>query len=106
MTHTTSTPFFALFGQMAARAWRVFKHRRQFAELRNWTDEQLDDIGLTRAQVRRALDLPFYTDPTSRMASAPALGQSLALTAANSPRKTTRLKTVKPRSDESGPLAA
>ncbi|WP_269583679.1 DUF1127 domain-containing protein [Roseibium sp. Sym1] len=70
MTHSASTPAFALLGQMIARAWRVFNNRRQFAELKHWSDEQLEDIGLTRSDVRRALAGPFYTDPTSVVSAA------------------------------------
>jgi len=110
MTHTTSTPFFALSGQLVTRAWRVFKNRRQFAELRDWSDEQLKDIGLTRTEVYRALSLPFFTDPTSCMNTSPALRQTLAFSsvspAANAPQKAPCLKALEPDTDNSGPLAA
>ncbi|GAB2185730.1 DUF1127 domain-containing protein [Roseibium sp. LAB1] len=84
MTHTASTPFFALFGQMVARVWRVLNNRRQFAELNDWSDEQLKDIGLTRSDVRRALAQPFYTDPTSLVNESSALRETLGYSAANS----------------------
>ncbi|UES37238.1 DUF1127 domain-containing protein [Roseibium aggregatum] len=84
MTHTASTPFFALFGQMVARVWRVSKNRRQFAELNDWSDEQLKDIGLTRSDVRRALAQPFYTDPTSLVNGSSALRETIGYSAANS----------------------
>ncbi len=83
MTHTATTPFFALFGQMAARAWRVFANRRHFAELQDWSDEQLNDIGLTRSDVRRALAQPFYTDPSSLVTGSAASRQAPSLSAAN-----------------------
>ncbi|TYC67754.1 DUF1127 domain-containing protein [Stappia sp. BW2] len=84
MSHTASTPFFAPFGQMVARAWRVFSNRRQFAKLTDWSDEQLKDIGLTRSDVRRALALPFYTDPTSLVNESSALRETVGYSAANS----------------------
>jgi uncharacterized protein YjiS (DUF1127 family) len=84
MSHTASTPFFAPFGQMVARAWRVFNNRRQFAELADWSDEQLKDIGLTRSDVRRAMALPFYTDPTSLVNGSSALRETVGYSAANS----------------------
>lgn len=65
MTYTKSTSFFALLGQMVARAWRVYKNRRQFNELTHWSDEQLNDIGLTRYDVKSAIETPFYIDPTA-----------------------------------------
>ena len=88
MTHTATTPFFALFGQMAARAWRVFANRRHFAELQDWSDEQLNDIGLTRSDVRRALAKPFYTDPTSLVNGSADASRNPNYSAANaSPEK-------------------
>ncbi|KZM51633.1 DUF1127 domain-containing protein [Labrenzia sp. OB1] len=108
MTHTTSTPSFALFGQMVARAWRVFKNRRQFTELTHWSDEQLKDVGLTRSDVRRALAQPFYRDPTSSLLSAsPALNRRLSLQAANAPRERANLTLVDTgKTADNGQIAA
>ncbi|MCV0426061.1 MAG: DUF1127 domain-containing protein [Roseibium sp.] len=106
MTHTATNTFFALFGQMAARAWRVFNNRRQFAELKHWSDDQLKDIGLTRSDVRRALALPFYSDPTSVLTGSASLGTSMNLSAANAQAKSPDLKIVDACQDKCGPLAA
>ncbi|WP_299810842.1 DUF1127 domain-containing protein [uncultured Roseibium sp.] len=108
MTHTTSTPSFALFGQMVARAWRVFNNRRQFAELQDWSDEQLKDVGLSRSDVRRAMAQPFYRDPTSSLLSAsPALNRRLSLQAANAPRARADLTLVETeKATGNGQLAA
>ncbi len=106
MTHIANHPFFALFGQMVARAWRVFSNRRQFAELKHWSDEQLDDIGLSRSDVRRALAQPFYTDPTSLLTRTPALHPILATGAANSPRPAPSLEIVGGCDHKPGQIAA
>jgi uncharacterized protein YjiS (DUF1127 family) len=44
----------------ALYAWR---NRRQVAVLSEFDDHMLADIGLTRRDVREALDLPFSNDP-------------------------------------------
>ncbi|TYC51541.1 DUF1127 domain-containing protein [Rhodobacterales bacterium] len=106
MTQTFSTPFFALFGQTVARAWRVYKNRRQFAELSHWTDEQLLDVGLTRHDVRRALSLPFYSDPSSLVSGSPAMRHTVTINAANTPQAKPALKVVKNTHDASGSIAA
>jgi uncharacterized protein YjiS (DUF1127 family) len=41
----------------------AWKHRRQVATLADFDDHILSDIGLTRRDVREALDLPFSHDP-------------------------------------------
>ena len=41
----------------------AWKHRRQVATLADFDDHILEDIGLTRSDVREALDLPFSHDP-------------------------------------------
>jgi uncharacterized protein YjiS (DUF1127 family) len=46
--------------QESLEAW---KHRRQIATLVDFDDHMLSDIGLTRRDVREALDLPFSHDP-------------------------------------------
>lgn len=107
MTHTASTPFFALTGQMVARAWRVFKNRRQFTELKDWSDEQLNDIGLTRSDVRRALAQPFYSDPTSSLLSSVTMQRrQIRRQAANTERTFPALTLVSPQEDKRGQLAA
>lgn len=65
MTHTAHHPIFALLGHVVARAWRLVKNRRQMTDLASLSDEQLQDIGLTRGDVRRAIALPLGSDPTS-----------------------------------------
>ncbi|POF34628.1 DUF1127 domain-containing protein [Roseibium marinum] len=103
---TTSTPSFALFGQMVARAWRVFNNRRQFAELKDWSDEQLKDVGLTRSDVRRAMAQPFYRDPTASLLSgSPVLHRRRNLQAANAPQARAELTLVETVTDN-GQLAA
>ncbi|WP_298966249.1 DUF1127 domain-containing protein [uncultured Roseibium sp.] len=104
MTHTANHPLFALFGQMVARAWRVSKHRRQFAELKDWSDEQLKDIGLTRSDVRRGMARPFYSDPTSLLSGSTELGQTLK--AANVQHTVPSLKIVDGSATARDPLAA
>ena len=104
MTHSATTPVFALLGQLAARVWRVFNNRRQFAELNDWSDEQLKDIGLTRSDVRRAMALPFYSDPTSLVSGSAGQLDTLSLRAANAPQKATLISLVK--AGKTGQLAA
>jgi uncharacterized protein YjiS (DUF1127 family) len=41
----------------------AWKRRRQVARLVEFDDHMLADIGLTREDVREALDLPFSHDP-------------------------------------------
>lgn len=41
----------------------AWKRRRQVAVLRDFDEHMLEDIGLTRRDVREALDLPFGSDP-------------------------------------------
>ena len=43
---------------------RVWIHRRQVVDLTQFDDHMLADIGLTRGDVRQALDLPFSQDPS------------------------------------------
>ncbi|WP_299484344.1 DUF1127 domain-containing protein [uncultured Roseibium sp.] len=106
MTHITSIPFVALFGQMTARAWRVFKNRRHVTELKFWTDEQLKDIGLTRSDVRRALAVPFYRDPTSLLSDAPYSSRKTTWRAANSVQEKPTLVLVDGQGTKSGQIAA
>jgi uncharacterized protein YjiS (DUF1127 family) len=106
MTHIASIPFVALFGQMAARAWRVFNNRRHVAELKYWSDEQLKDIGLTRSDVRRALALPFYRDPTSLLSNLPDFGLPMHLRAANTAQEKPALTLIDGCDPKSGQIAA
>jgi len=106
MTHTASTPVFALFGQMIARAWRVYTNRRQFAELKDWSDEQLKDIGLTRSDVRRALAQPFYADPTSLVSAANVQSSWLDIRPANMECAKPELRLVGTAPVPSGQVAA
>lgn len=106
MTHIASIPFVALFGQMAARAWRVFKNRRHVTELAYWSDEQLKDIGLTRSDVRRALALPFYRDPTSLLSNLSDIGLPVHLSAANTTRETPAFTLIDGCDPKSGQMAA
>jgi uncharacterized protein YjiS (DUF1127 family) len=46
--------------QEALEAWKL---RRQIATLAEFDEHMLSDIGLTRRDVREALDLPFSHDP-------------------------------------------
>ena len=106
MNHIASTPFVALFGQMAARAWRVFTNRRHVTQLKDWSDEQLKDIGLTRSDVRRALALPFYQDPTSLLSGAADLDRSIRYRAANTAQEKPDLTLVDGYKNTSGQIAA
>lgn len=47
----------------------AWKNRRAFYRLGEMTDTELADIGLTRADLHVAIDLPFTGDPTSRLRS-------------------------------------
>jgi len=106
MTQTASTPFFALLGQMVARAWRVFNNRRQFAELKDWSDEQLKDVGLTRSDVRRALAQPFYTDPSSLVSASNVQSSWLNMRPANLPQGTAGLAIIGTQRPDPDQLAA
>lgn len=106
MTHTASTPVFALLGQMIARAWRVFDNRRKFAELKDWSDEQLKDIGLTRSDVRRALAQPFYADPTTLVSAANVQSSWLAIRPANQAIAKPELRLIGNAPVSSGQVAA
>jgi uncharacterized protein YjiS (DUF1127 family) len=51
------------FVRSAGQALRSFKNRRKIVALSEFDDHLLADIGLSRDDVRRALDLPFAHDP-------------------------------------------
>lgn len=50
--------------RLIAAAWRGVSNRKQIAKLQDLTDAQLQDIGLTRGDVRQALRTPLFTDPS------------------------------------------
>jgi uncharacterized protein YjiS (DUF1127 family) len=50
--------------EAAKSAWRAWSNRRRLADLSEFDDHLLADLGLTRNDVRQALDLPFAHDPT------------------------------------------
>ncbi|NBN64524.1 DUF1127 domain-containing protein [Microvirga tunisiensis] len=58
-------PLISRLSGLVATGWRVFRNRRQVAELTTWSDEQLRDIGLTRGDVRAAMGVPLFRDPSS-----------------------------------------
>jgi uncharacterized protein YjiS (DUF1127 family) len=45
-------------------AWRAWSNRQKLTSLSEFDDHLLADIGLTRGDVRVALDLPFAHDPS------------------------------------------
>jgi len=52
-----------IVGHALRRAVRSWNIRRQVAALVDFDDHMLADIGLTRRDVKEALDLPFSSDP-------------------------------------------
>lgn len=48
---------------------RALVHRRQALQLRELSDHQLADIGLTRSDLSVALHAPLGTDPTTRLST-------------------------------------
>ncbi|MET2828376.1 DUF1127 domain-containing protein [Mesorhizobium shangrilense] len=49
--------------------YRAWKNRRAFYRLGEMSDSELADIGLTRADLHVAIDVPFGSDPTVRLRS-------------------------------------
>lgn len=49
--------------------YRAWKNRRAFYRLGEMSDAELADIGLTRADLHVAIDVPFGSDPTVRLRS-------------------------------------
>ena len=45
--------------------YRAWKNRRAFYRLGEMSDAELADIGLTRADLHVAIDVPFGRDPTA-----------------------------------------
>jgi uncharacterized protein YjiS (DUF1127 family) len=50
-----------------ANAYRAWKNRRAFYRLGEMSDTELADIGLTRADLHVAIDVPFGRDPTVKL---------------------------------------
>ncbi|HEY4193254.1 MAG TPA: DUF1127 domain-containing protein [Mesorhizobium sp.] len=46
---------------------RAWKNRRAFYRLGEMSNAELADIGLTRADLHVAIDIPFGSDPTTRL---------------------------------------
>ena len=47
-----------------SNVYRAWKNRRAFYRLGEMSDAELADIGLTRADLHVAIDVPFGRDPT------------------------------------------
>ena len=47
--------------------FRIWKNRRAFHRLGEMSDTELADIGLTRADLHVAIDVPLGMDPTVRL---------------------------------------
>lgn len=58
---------FAWFGGVGARLAATRKARRDFEALLGASDYILDDIGLTRGDLERALASPVWVDPSERL---------------------------------------
>ncbi|HEY0441248.1 MAG TPA: DUF1127 domain-containing protein [Xanthobacteraceae bacterium] len=69
LTASTTTGFlFALAGKVARRvveARQAYRHRRAIATLAGFDDRMLQDIGLTRGDLRDAAAEPLWRDPTA-----------------------------------------
>jgi uncharacterized protein YjiS (DUF1127 family) len=66
--HAAARPAIMMRAATAISAfWRSLKNRRAFYRLGEMSDRQLADIGLTRADLSVAVDLPFGYDPTSHL---------------------------------------
>jgi len=50
-----------------ANTYRAWKNRRAFYRLGEMSDAELADIGLTRADLHVAIDIPFGSDPTAKL---------------------------------------
>ncbi|MBO0345817.1 DUF1127 domain-containing protein [Roseibium sp. CAU 1637] len=83
MTDHANSSIFSMLLSGASSFFRVIKNRRQIARLHDLTDVQLEDIGLSRGDVRRALKLPLLQDPTaglSLMAQQRRMGETAPAT--------------------------
>jgi uncharacterized protein YjiS (DUF1127 family) len=52
-----------------AKLYRYWQNRRAFYRLSDLTDRELQDIGLTRADLNVAVVTPLGVDPTARLRS-------------------------------------
>ena len=52
---------------VVANWYGAWKNRREFYRLGEMSDPELADIGLTRADLHVAIDLPFGSDPTVKL---------------------------------------
>jgi uncharacterized protein YjiS (DUF1127 family) len=52
-----------------SNAFQAWKNRRAFYRLGEMSDAELADIGLTRADLHVAIDVPFGADPTVKLRS-------------------------------------
>ncbi|WP_395382559.1 DUF1127 domain-containing protein [Mesorhizobium sp. UC22_110] len=68
--HITATPAAAtrVFNRMIG-FFHARQNRRTFYRLGEMSDAELADIGLTRADLSVAIDLPFGSDPTVKLRS-------------------------------------
>ena len=64
MTHFARYSLTTATARLIANAWRAMVNRKQVAKLSDLTDAQLADIGLTRSDVRRALQRSLFADPS------------------------------------------
>ncbi|WP_027061441.1 DUF1127 domain-containing protein [Mesorhizobium loti] len=61
----TSRPAVAMrVANTVSNFYRAWKNRRAFYRLGEMSDAELADIGLTRADLHVAIDVPFGRDPT------------------------------------------
>lgn len=64
----TTRPSFAIRAVNVVANWyRAWRNRRDFYRLGEMSDMELADIGLTRADLHVAIDLPFGSDPTVKL---------------------------------------
>src|SRR5690242_13660526 len=64
---TTRPAVATLVVNAIANSYRAWKNRRAFYRLGEMTDAELADIGLTRADLHVAIDVPFGRDPTVKL---------------------------------------
>jgi uncharacterized protein YjiS (DUF1127 family) len=64
---TTRPAVATLVVNALANAYRAWKNRRAFYRLGEMSDAELADIGLTRADLHVAIDIPFGCDPTAKL---------------------------------------
>lgn len=52
---------------LAGRLAVAMRHRREAVDLLEWDSHSLKDIGLTPTDVRSALRMPYFNDPTATL---------------------------------------